>query len=83
MGAGFVWVGAGAMVVGGAVVVGAVVGGWTAGSDFSPQPAAARAATAAAPTRTGRSRRHPAVCRELTPGTVTDRVFTSPGRDSA
>jgi hypothetical protein len=51
-----VGVGAGAVVVaGGEVVVGvetvgAVVGGWTAGSDFSPQPAAARAAASAAST---------------------------------
>ncbi len=39
--------GAGAVVVGD-VVKGAVVGGWIAGSDFSPQPAAARAAATAA-----------------------------------
>jgi hypothetical protein len=57
-----VGVGAGAVVVaGGAVVVGtetvgAVVGGWTCGSDFSPQPAAARAAASAVPSASGRSR---------------------------
>jgi hypothetical protein len=38
---------AGGVVVAGAVTVGAVVGGWIAGSDFSPQPVAARATASA------------------------------------
>jgi len=57
----------GAGVVCGAVVVAvAVVGGWIAGSDFSPQPAAARAAIAAVPSTSGRSRRLPASTTDLT-----------------
>jgi hypothetical protein len=59
------------VVVGTGVVAGAVVGAWTAGSDFSPHPAVARAATAAAPSASGRSRRFMLL---LTPGTVTNRV---------
>ena len=55
----------GVVVVG--TVVGAVVGGWTSGSDFSPQPVTARAATATAPARAGRIR-----LALITPGTVTD-----------
>jgi hypothetical protein len=62
------------------VVAGAAVGGCTAGSDFSPQPAVAAAATAIAPTIGRRNRRNPAVRRELTPGTVTNSLFTTPGR---
>jgi hypothetical protein len=46
----------GTVVVAGVVVVAAAVGGCTSGSDFSPQPAAARAAMAAAPSTIGRSR---------------------------
>jgi hypothetical protein len=60
------------VVVGAAVVVGAVVGGWTAGSDFSPQPAVPSAAIETVPAMSRRPRRHPAVFAELTPGTVTD-----------
>jgi hypothetical protein len=56
---GFVVVGPGAVVVGAVVGAATVVGGCTAGSDFSPQPAAARAATAAIPSTSGRSRRFP------------------------
>jgi hypothetical protein len=41
--AGAVVVAGAAVVAGGVVVVAAVVGGWIAGSDFSPQPAAATA----------------------------------------
>jgi hypothetical protein len=64
---------AGAVVVGaGAVVVaGAVVGAWTAGSDFSPQPAAATASPAAART-SGSNRLLPASIPELTTRTLTD-----------
>jgi hypothetical protein len=62
----------GAVVTGGAVVVAAaVVGGWIAGSDFSPQPAAATARPAAARI-SGSSRLLPASDGELTPGTLTD-----------
>jgi hypothetical protein len=67
VGAGCVAVGAGAVVVaGGGVVVAAVVGGWTEGSDFSPHPVTASAATTTAPTRAGRRRRQPAVRTEIT-----------------
>jgi len=66
-------VGAGAVVV-----VGAVVGAWTAGSDFSPHPVAATAATTAVPANAARSRSLPAICIEITPGTVTNRVPENP-----
>jgi hypothetical protein len=55
---GVVVVAPGAGVV--AVVVATVVGACTSGSDFSPQPAAARAAMAAAPSTSSRSRLVPA-----------------------
>jgi hypothetical protein len=57
---------AGGFDVAGAVVVAAVVGGWTAGSDFSPHPAAATAASAAVESTSGSSRRLPASGPELT-----------------
>jgi sugar/nucleoside kinase (ribokinase family) len=47
-------------------VVAAVVGAWTAGSDFSPHPAAATAASAAVTTTSGSSRRLPASGTDLT-----------------
>jgi hypothetical protein len=56
VGDGVVVVAGGAVVVGTETVVGAVVGAWIEGSDFSPQPAAATAAPAAAATSSGRSR---------------------------
>jgi len=62
-------VGAGAVVV-----VGAVVGACTAGSDFSPHPVAATAATTTVPANAARSRSLPAIRTEITPGTVTNRV---------
>ena len=58
-------------VVGTLVAVPVAVGGCTAGSDFSPQPDAARAANAAAPTTSGFNRRLPAEPTEVTAGTVT------------
>jgi hypothetical protein len=64
-------VGPGAGVVGLGLGAAAVVGGWTAGSDFSPQPAAARAAIAAVASTSDRSRRLPAEPWNLTAGTVT------------
>jgi hypothetical protein len=57
VGAGFVVVADGTVVVGGVVVVAAVVGGWTAGSDFSPQPATATAPSAPVTSTSGSSRR--------------------------
>jgi hypothetical protein len=75
---GLVWVGATAVVVGAAaaVVVGAVVGAWTAGSGFSPHPAAASTVAAARPSARGRHRGHAGAIRLLllTPGTVTNRL---------
>ena len=56
--AGGVVVVAGAVAVGDVVVVAAVVGGWIAGSDFSPQPAAATASPAVT-SATGSAVRHP------------------------
>jgi hypothetical protein len=50
VGAGWVVVGGGVVAVGTETVVGAVVGGWTAGSDFSPQPAIASPAITIAAT---------------------------------
>jgi hypothetical protein len=54
------------VVVGAVVAVAAVVGGWTAGSDFSPHPAAAIAASAAVASTTGSARRLPASGTDLT-----------------
>jgi hypothetical protein len=50
----------GVVVVGAVVGVAAVVGGWTAGSDFSPHPAAATAASVPLAISSGSSRRLPA-----------------------
>jgi hypothetical protein len=59
------------VVAGGVVVVAAVVGGCTAGSDFSPQPAAANAVSAPATSTSAKERRLPASGSEFTAGTVT------------
>jgi hypothetical protein len=50
--------------------VAAVVGGWTAGSDFSPQPASAAAPSVPATSTSGKSRL-PASDSVITAGTVT------------
>lgn len=61
----------------GAVTVGvAVVGGWTAGSDFSPQPAATNVAETAIPSVADRSRRRPAFDSKFTGGNLTQ-AFSS------
>jgi hypothetical protein len=61
----------GAVVAGGVVVVAAVVGGCTAGSDFSPQPAAARATGSASPIASACSLRL-AFAGGVTAGTLTE-----------
>jgi hypothetical protein len=72
VGVGVVLVADGAVVVaGGVVVVAAAVGGWTAGSDFSPQPARAAAPSIPATSTSGKSRRLPALASMITAGTVT------------
>ena len=62
---------AGGVVAGGVVVVAAVVGAWTAGSDFSPQPASTAAPSVPATSTSGKSRRLPASGSVITAGTVT------------